>query len=195
MATSEAKVCNIALRQLRAERISSLDDPSREGQLCKELFDDARDWVMSAHPWNFALRRSVLSKETSAPAFGFTVSYALPSDPYCLRAWKLNGTADAFAADGDRFKIEGRTLLTDVRPANLLYISRALDITAWSPGFVQAMAAYLRWQMAYALTASRSVEETSRQVFNELMRKARAIDGAEDFADDVRSNRFVVGER
>ncbi|NQV79777.1 MAG: hypothetical protein HQ495_04440 [Alphaproteobacteria bacterium] len=192
MATSEAKICNIALRQLRAERVSSLDDPSREGQLCKELFADARDWVMSAHPWNFALARAALNREANAPAFGFSAAFALPADPYCLRAWKLNGTADAFRADGDRFKIEGRKLLSDVGSANLLYIARVSDVVTWSPGFVQSFAAYLRWQMAYALTASRSVEETSRQVFNELMRKARAIDGAEDFADDIRVSPFVT---
>lgn len=192
MATSEAKVCNIALRQLRAQRINDLSDASREGQLAQELFADARDCVMAAHPWNFALVRQALAKRATAPAFGFSATFALPVEPFCLRAWKLNGSLDSFRGDGELFKVEGRFILTDAGAANLLYIARITDVSLWSPGFVQALAAYLRWQMAYALTGSRGMEDSARAAFQDTLRKARAIDGVEDHPDDLPVSPFVA---
>ena len=192
MATSEAKVCNIALRQLRAQRIADLSDASREGQLCQELFADARDWVMACHPWNFAMTRQTLAVQATAPDFGFSRQFAMPTSPFCLRAWKLNGTVDSWVHDGDRFKVEGRALLTDATEGKLLYIARVADVSLWSPGFVQALAAYLKWQMAYGLTGQRTVEADAEAAFNTTLRRARSIDQNEGDADDAPVSPFVA---
>lgn len=192
MATSDAKIVNIALRSLRAAPITSLANNSSEGQLAGELYPDARDAVTAAHPWNFAMRRRVLAVLASPPAFTFAYAYTLPTDPWCLRAYKLNGS-DSRKADGDFFKIEGRDLVTDASPANLLYVARVTDVTTYSPWFVQALAAYLRWQMAYAVTGSRGEEETAAAAYARTMRKARAVDSAEDWLDEQPVSPMVTG--
>ncbi len=191
MADSEAKIANIALRQLRASPIASLDDDSDEARLAKELFADARDFVLDAHPWNFAVRRQKLNQEATAPAFGFTYSFTLPTDPYCIRTLKLNGS-DTFRADGDFFKVEGRSLLCEESTANLLYIARITDVLGFSPRFVQTLAGYLAAQMAYPLTGSSARSAAARDEYERMLRRARLIDGSEDYQDDAAPSPFIA---
>ena len=188
MATSSTEICNLALRQLREQPIASLTEDSEPARICNEFYDQARDYLMAKHPNNFAMTRQQLSQNATAPTFQYLYSYALPTDPYCLRAYKLwhNG------AWRDDWIIEGRNLLTDFDvDCYLLYIARVTDVGSYSATFVDAFAAYLAWKLAYPLTRSNPREEAAGRIFKEKWMEHRMADGGEGFQEEPEDGVFV----
>ncbi len=188
MAASEVDICNLALTLLREQPITSLtDDASEAAQLCDRLYADARDWVLRAHPWNFAMARRTLARVSPGPDFGYANAFALPAEPFCLRVITVNDPAVH-----TRYRIEGRQLLTDDGGVNLVYVARVTDVTTYDAGFVQALAAYLAAQLAYPLTANRSLAAERLDIFGDAMRRAKAIDGIEDVRDATVVSPFIA---
>jgi len=57
MATNSVEICNRALTDIGARRITALSDPSKEGRACNDNYDISRKAVLRLHPWNFAIER------------------------------------------------------------------------------------------------------------------------------------------
>ena len=76
MASSEAEICNLALQEVGAQRILSLNDDTVEAKLCKDFYSNVRDELLRSHPWKFAIKRVALAEVSgSTPAFGFEKYY------------------------------------------------------------------------------------------------------------------------
>jgi len=61
MATNSVEICNRALTDIGARRITALSDPSKEGRACNDNYDISRKAVFRIHPWNFATTRIELT--------------------------------------------------------------------------------------------------------------------------------------
>lgn len=186
MAASDVEICNIALAMLEEQRITSLTESSEQGRYCNVHYEDARDFVLRLHPWNFATRRAGLARQAETPAFGYSYAFALPTDPYCLRVISVNDPADP-----PDWKIEGRDLLIDESAVNLVYIGRIIDVNQYDAGFVQALAHYLAWKLAKPLTGSKTEADQKARDFAAILARARGIDGAEDVQDPLPSSPFT----
>ncbi len=191
MAADATSICNLALGELGAKSIMSLEDASAEGRACNRFYSQTRDEVLRAHQWNFATARTVLSQLEEAPEFGWDYQYQLPSD--FLRIRSLN---DIDCWDGhDRYDIEGRTLLTDLDEANLRYIYRCTDGTLYDSLFVEALATKLAARIAAPLTGSQQLGLSLMQKYEQvLIHRARRIDASESRPKDrllYQSSNFV----
>lgn len=62
MATSAEEICNSALQKLGAEDITSLSDTTRRAVLCNRQYNKIRLKLLRSHPWNFAIKRAILSR-------------------------------------------------------------------------------------------------------------------------------------
>lgn len=186
MATSDTGICNIALRMLREQPITGLNDTANRAQMLNTIYADARDFCLAMHPWNFATRRKTLAQNLTPPDFGFQYAYALPASPYCLRVMTVN------EGRTPTFKVEGRDLLTDDAAVDLLYIARITDVSTYSPGFVQMFATYLAQMIAYPLTGNQSRSDTLFEAWERMAGKARMLDGIEDVQDDAVVSPFVA---
>ena len=82
---SVVDICNEALDLLGAATITALTQNSKEARLCNRNYELVRDSVLRAHPWNTAVTRKNLPQDATAPDFGFTYQYTLPTDPFCSR--------------------------------------------------------------------------------------------------------------
>src|SRR5690606_7797987 len=109
MANNAVSICNMALGELGINAITSLDQATADARLCNRFYEQTRDEVLRAHPWNFAIKRVNLSAISTAPVFGWLYQYQLPSD--YLRLIQLNGWEEDEQAD--RWEIEADKLLTD----------------------------------------------------------------------------------
>jgi len=187
MAASDVEICNIALAVLEEQRITSLTESTEQGRYCNIHYDDARDFVLRLHPWNFATRRAVLAQDAVAPLFGYDNAFKLPTDPYCLRVISVNDPSDP-----PNWKIEGRLLLIDESVVDLVYIGRIIDVTQYDAGFVQALAHYLAWKLAKPLTGSKTEADQKAKDFAAILRQARSVDGSEDVQDALPTSPFVL---
>ena len=185
MATSWTEVVNLALIDLGADRITSLDDDNNRASLGATLYPQARDEVLRSHPWNSATARARLAALATAPAFGFAAQYQLPAD--CLRVLRVN---DAEAED--LWKVEGRVLLCDLgAPLDILYVQRVTDPSGLDPLLVSAIAAQLAMRLARALYQSDTMAESMRRIYVDRLREARSMDGQEGGGDRLLADYFI----
>lgn len=171
---SVVAICNQALALLGDARINALTEDNERARTCAELYDDVRDAVLRGHPWNCAQERATLARLSDAPAFGFDYAYQLPAD--CLRVLRLRYL-------DQRFKVEGRRLLTDAGEAYVLYIKRLTDPTLIDPLLVKAIAAQLAHDMAPRLAKSESKRQEMERLAEKRLREARSADAQEGSAD------------
>ena len=68
---TETDICNMALDILKEAPISSLTDVRPIASWLNRNFATQRDAALSLANWNFALTRTTLAADATAPAFGW----------------------------------------------------------------------------------------------------------------------------
>ncbi len=178
---STVDICNLALDELGEAAITALDEGSPVANLCSRNYAPARDQVLRSHPWNFAVARRRLARLAEVPAFGFAYGYQRPTD------WLR--TLSVHAGDGGRdavpYRMEGDRLLSDAPDLFLRYIARVEDPNQYDALFVDALAMRLAARLTKAINQSTGEKERIEALYRDALRKARAVDGVEDFAEAV----------
>ena len=64
MAVDAEAICNSALIKIGASKIAALSDTNKRAILCNEQYPKLRDDLLRSHPWNFAIKRKVLSADS-----------------------------------------------------------------------------------------------------------------------------------
>lgn len=176
---STVDICNLALDELGEAAITALDEGSPVANLCQRNYAPARDQVLRSHPWNFAVTRRRLARLSAAPAFGFAYAYQRPTN--WLRTISVHGSAAG--TDAPPYRMEGDRLLSDAAEIYLRYIARTEDPNQYDPLFVDALAMRIAARLAKAITQSTGEKERIEALYRDALRKARAVDGVEDFAE------------
>lgn len=171
---SVTRIANRAFVHLgQNRRITSIDDILPAAQLVKAVWDAARDTVLSLHPWNFAIKRDMLDRDTDgAPAFGWLYRYRLPND--CLR-WLPPAMDDPNYIDA--IEEDGFLLSNHTGPIPVRYIYRNEDVTRWSATFGTAMSLQLALEMCEATTEQKGLQDRLLKRRDEAVMKATRTDG------------------
>ena len=192
---SVVDLCNRAWELLGAANITSLTENSKEARLCNGNFDDVRDAVLRSHPWNIAITRRELAKDSDTPAFGFSFQYSLPTDPFCLRVlsfWNSNVNNDVAAYDSNvMFKIEGRKVLSNEGTCNIIYIGRVTDTEQYDSLLNKAISARLAAEIAYNITGSNSVSQGMIAIYEKYLKEAKGVDSMEGFPEQPQADDFT----
>ena len=192
---SVVDICNEAMDLLGAATITSLTENSKEARLCNRRFDTVRDAVLRSHPWNTAVTRAEIARDSTAPAFGFTYQYTMPTDPYCLRVlsfWNSNVDNEIAAYDSQvMYKIEGRKILSNEGTCKITYIGRVTDTEQFDSMLSNTIAHRLAAETAYAITGSTTVAQQMQALYEQRLREARSMDGMEGYPDKIIADDFV----
>lgn len=192
---SVVDICNEAMDLLGAATITSLTENSKEARLCNRRFETVRDAVLRSHPWNTAVTRAEIARDSTAPAFGFTYQYTMPTDPYCLRVlsfWNSNVDNEIAAYDSQvMYKIEGRKILSNEGTCKITYIGRVTDTEQFDPMLSNTIAHRLAAETAYAITGSTTVAQQMQALYEQRLREARSMDGMEGYPDKIIADDFV----
>lgn len=182
MSDSQIKISNIALSLLGEPLITSLAEETKAARLVDLRYDDVRDAVLRAHPWNCATKRAVLTSLATAPVYGFANAYQLPSD--FLRLIETDRRTN-------NFRIEGRTILVDYSPVNIKYVYRVTDVAEMDDLLRQCIAARLGAEMALPLTRSSDRMSQLWQQYQNKLSEARFVDAIEAPTDGFQSNEWI----
>lgn len=198
---SSIDICNLALGNIRAGSINSLDEASLEAQVCKQRYQLAVDFVLRDFPWRFAHKTQALALlDTTHPEW--TYVYAYPSD--CLRAKYILPASDVindrtvyyhledFGLDQRYRKVtfevgmdpdgSGRVILTNKEEAYLAYTAKQTDTTVFTADFVEALSWYLAAFIAIPLVGpetGRKLREDSLKLYEMTIKTAAANDANE----------------
>lgn len=181
MAISIVEIANSALVKIGAANILSLDDDSREARLCKLRYNPVRKIVLRMHPWGCAIDRASLAPLAETPVSDFTHAFQLPSS--CLRV--LDVGSDVF------YRIEGRRILANATELQLQFIRDEEDVMKLDELLAEAIACYLAWDVAYALTQSNKARETAWSQFETIRRQAMSVNAQEERDHTLTAELFV----
>lgn len=184
MAT-EVQICNLALSQVGAERITSLSDQTKEGRLCNDIYEICRDFVLVSHPWNFATKRVALGLTAGVPVFGLSKEFQLPND--CLRV--VETEYDEF--EGFEYKIESGKLYCDESSIKIEYIQQVADTSKFSAAFVDALSYHLASKLAYPLVQSNELRNDMEKFYRSALSAARLYDAQEGSPRQLRKSSWT----
>jgi len=172
---SLAEICSLALLQLGAEAITSLEgeDLPVRAKLCRAFYPFIRDAVLRAYPWNCAKVTDSLPALSESPAdTNWAYQFNLPVSPYCL--WVPKTLNEDLS-----YEVRGRKLLANDSPVTITYICRIMDTGLYDSLLVEAIAARLAHQLAYPITGSSSLSIEIWKLYDLKLREARTIDSME----------------
>ncbi len=79
----EVEICNLALSNIRAGSINSLDESSVQAQQCKLKYSFMRDRCLKDHQWQFNRTIAALAS-VDVDIFNWAYSYSYPSDCFTI---------------------------------------------------------------------------------------------------------------
>jgi hypothetical protein len=204
---SKVEICNIALQNLGARKITSITENTVEAIECNLRYDTARRTLLAMHPWNFAIRRAALNATVTSPAFNYSYAYTLPSDFLSLvmtgqeeqyqspHPQVVNTplyTTDVVNYGGiDKYRIEGGELLSYESSVNIVYISDVTSEQSFSPIFVDLLSRYLSALIAYKITGNMQERTTQMEIFKMELEEYRALDSQQGVFDRLEVSQFL----
>lgn len=152
-----------------------LEEQTPQAEHCRRMWDLTRDALLRRRHWNFALRRTILAQDSTAPLFDREYSYTLPSD--YLLAVEVNGRQ---AGTGEAtFDVIGDTIQTDDETLCLLYVRREQDAKRWDASFCEAFAYKLAAAIAPSITTAPGLGEKLAQAAEMVVLQAFGPDNLE----------------
>jgi hypothetical protein len=183
-------VCNIALSEIRAPTVVSLDDGSTEANACAIHYDDCLQLLLEYHEWGFATVRSTLAAlDVNDRAGNWLYAYASPSDIASSAVivdpgqvpisgvyypWPYLWPRPPFALSD--FVISGDTVYSNLQGALLQYVSRDIEEEHMPAMFKRALALELASRLAITLRDDRAMKGDLIQQAEAAKRRAMAED-------------------
>ena len=181
MSSTALDLCNQALALAGEEAILTLDEQTRNAALCRAHYGATLREVLRSSTWNSARARVTLSPLAESPSFGWQYQYQLPAD--FIRVVRIND-AQADAVQGPLYEIEGRKLLTNHSPLNLVYIRNpeiadGTGVYELDPLLARAVVVLLASKLAWPLQSSRTLRESLLSEYDNILRQARVMNRME----------------
>lgn len=180
MATSIVDIYNMALNAVGTrDDVSSPSENSREAEVCRRWYDNARDLILRAAFWPSAeafSRLSVLAErdETEAwtssdPAPGFRFAYAVPNDLLVPR----------YQADFGRFTFgvygSQRAVMSNTEQVILAYTRQQTNVGLWDNALLMAIVYSLAAHIAMPLHGKPARAKSMADQANNLILSAREL--------------------
>ncbi|QDP67286.1 MAG: hypothetical protein Unbinned4614contig1000_3 [Prokaryotic dsDNA virus sp.] len=187
-ATTEVNLANMALTMLGQQPISALTDSNNRAVMANARYADVRDSVLRAHPWNCAVKRDSLTARAAAtgllgaPKWGYTKTYALPSD--FVRMVSIEDptqeyTIEAGNREDTHSSANDLVLLTDASEMNIKYIYRLTNVAKMDDTLKHAIAVRLAAELAHAVTGDSGKEGQMMQKYQAMLMQAQWEDSVQ----------------
>jgi hypothetical protein len=164
---SKTDIVNFGLIALGEERVSNVDtDNSKPTRVMSELYSITRDAMLCNYPWNFSIKRAAIPASLSAPAWGYSKAFPLPSDFLSLLYIKDNVMDYSIEAGG--------ILCNEAAPLYIKYIAKITDETVFDPIFCKALGLQLGLSACEAITQSSTKKQIIAAELQEVVSSAYA---------------------
>lgn len=186
-------ICNLALGQLGAYRISSIENPQTDTEeLCALYYPVVRDLLLESRDWSFLIKRVTLdTPNLPAPDWGFSQAFLLPTDVYRVIDVQRTTDTDPYATNYLNWALEGKRIVCDMDQVYVRYITRDVFETSYSQQFVMAFAMNLAAYMCIQITENRSLKVDLMQMAQAALEEAAALDGMQGRHEQIRANTLI----
>ncbi len=192
--SSVVDICNQALGWLGSNPIISLEDDTREAQLCKLNFALVRDAVTEEGAWTFCTARIALNPDPIRPATqsgGYLYSYKIPTPASRILEVTDNKEEKHYPNDFS-YRVEDRYILCN--EPDTIYVKatyKTIDPATWSAGFKQAVAQRLAADLAIPLTRDKALQQQMWALYETKLERALDMDNAQGTNDRPNSDYYI----
>jgi len=177
--TSKVDICNLAMDHIGGGIIVSVDTPTTEQEIkCARWYDATRRAILRGFPWTFARARRSISRDATAPSFGWADAYNLPND-----LLRLNFIGDDSIIDyKQKYAMEGRQLLLNnsgEASINIGYTKDETDVGKFDALFIDLLAVEIAWRPTFAFTMKPSLKKALFEARDILRTEAKAVNSQE----------------
>ena len=188
---SKVEICNRALQLLGANSITDLTDNSRNAIECNTAYEPVKLALLREHTWNFAVARSSIAEDATAPDWGRGHAYQLPSDFVRL--------LPHYPEDNDNeldWLIEGKKIYTDdTAPLQIRYIYNVTDPNEMDAAFREAFSARLAHDLAETITQSNSKKAEAKEHLKDALRTAKRVNAFEKPSAEMPTDQWISKRR
>ena len=182
--TSVVSIYNRALQKLGAERVTAVDEDSRNARSCTACYETLRDALMRDQAWNFSTKRVALSPLAEAPPFDYLYQFQLPSDYLIIRHPNTQNLD---------WQIENGKLLTNDGPTlNLIYAARIVDPNEFDNMFKEVLVCRMAMEMCEELTQSDAKFQRVAQQYKDAMSAAKKNNAFETLPTDMPEDTWIT---
>jgi len=167
-------ICNLALDEIKATNIASLNENSVAAAVCRRQYPQALAEVLEAHDWGFARKRVALAGVTNEREGLWGYAYALPGDMALpirvdldyngitaapVYAGPLHWRFDLLGIEPVPFDYAGSVLFTGVEGAILEYVGSAPETGSFPALFVRALKTTLGANLAASVKGDHQLKQ------------------------------------
>ena len=199
--SSEVEICNLALSNIRAGSINSLDEGSLQSQVCKLKYSILRDRCLREIPWQFNHKIRALASVTT-DIFNWAYAYFYPVD--CLKIRRLVGSFEELPAGSSNvasglldsrviplknirrqipyevFNFDNTKLIGSDQPdLRIDFAAKVTDPNLFSDDFIMALSHLLSSELAVPIVGAelgRALRNDSLQLYRQYLASAIATD-------------------
>lgn len=181
---SAVDICNLALARLGDDAtVATIDPPEGSAQAshCARFYPIARDSLLEMHPWKFARRRAELAMLAATPV-AWQYAYAFPNAAVrIVSVLPVGASSDAETVPYDvETDDDGAVIVVTNEPAaTVSYITQQVDVSRFSPLFIDALAWLLGAHLAGPLLKGKMGAEMAQMAHKHFL----AVRGAAIVAD------------
>ena len=178
---NEVDICNLALNFLGKGVIKSLSENTELARTCKLHYDRYRRILLKDYSWEFAERTMKLEpvEDFGDNVKGWDYVYSYPDD--CLQVLKIydgydrrkDDKREKFFVQTVDYRLGTKVICCNLENAYMDYVSNEEDCNYFSEEFVEALAHYLAYGMAQALTGSEAKAQTELQYMQNALYQAK----------------------
>ncbi len=174
---TKLSIMNLALTGYGADRITDVGTPndSEVAQIMDSVWDLCLQEVLALHRWKFATKRASLALLSTAPAFGYSYAFQLPSD--YVRAIDPEERTTTYTIEDNKLYYNDTTF-------SLRYVSYVSDPSKFSIGFCIALAAKIAQRTAFKITNSMTVAQGAEAAFDKQLSIGKSMDAQEGGTPD-----------
>jgi len=168
--------------------VQSIEEKSNIAITCGVFFENCRDRVLAAFPWNFAKRVAPLT-DIGAPPNGWRYRYNYPND--CIKARAVVPTLDMTTSPfitkemirygySDSFPFQvveneannGNAIVSNLPTPFLWYTARVQNLNVWTPDATSALGWLLASEIAGPLSAQANYTKIAGDTYILAIREA-----------------------
>lgn len=180
----KTSIANRALSIIGSKRVSNIETTdTKPARVINEMYDEVRDAMLTLIPWNFAVKRTSLAPDGTAPSWGWTYAYTPPADFMSLYRIRYN----------PKYEFEDNKILTDEGTTLYIkYIYKQTNEAKFSPLFAEALGARLGYEICEIITQSNTKKAKAYQNYLVKLDEAARVDSLENPLEDVLQDEWVT---
>lgn len=164
---TDIDIASNALLLIGDNPISSFTEPGAGAEVAANIYAETYNFVLSEHPWTFALKEQLLNKLSQSPNSLTSYNYAYKTPNDMIRLWAIFPIS--------QYAIIGPSLYSNENELLARYVYK-IEETLLPPHFVKALEYKLASEFAVSITESVNRSNEFLIKYDRALAKAKNID-------------------